>query len=142
MCLGNLGQRIQHSVNPWLVQKTLQLTVQFAWTDLYTLSRVVHRIKDPNKAVAALSQRPRKQVLLLGQCFPLSQFTMPFCHILWLFFGFASQLLLDFILQTRVPHKQQLCPSDTTASGAPGRVQGPGGRAEHGLGPGASSLWC
>lgn len=54
MCLGNLGQRIQHSVNPYLVQETLELTVQLAWTDLHTLSRAVCRVKDPNKAVAPL----------------------------------------------------------------------------------------
>lgn len=61
--------------------------MQFAWTDLSTLS------KDPNQAVAPPSQRPRKRgtwspqlLLLLGQHLPLSQFTMPFCHIPWLFF--------------------------------------------------------
>lgn len=145
-CLGNLGQRIQHSVNPWLVQKMLQLTVQFAQTDLYTLSRAVHRIKEANKAIAPLAQKPRKrgtwspQLLLLGQCFPLSQHTL-----------LPQPLAVVFFLDLPLsccwisPCKPE-CPASSSSApptaqhqadqaGCEGPVRG------QGLGPGSPSLW-
>lgn len=145
-CLGNLGQRIQHSVNPWLVQKMLQLTVQFAQTDLYTLSRAVHRIKEPNKAIAPLAQKPRKrgtrspQLLLLGQCFPLSQLTIPFCHTPWLFF-FICLSVFCWISPCKpwCPASSGSAPPTAQHQGDQAGCEGPVGG--QGLGPGAPSLW-
>lgn len=149
-CLGNLGQRIQHSVNPWLVQKMLQLTLQFAQTDLYTLSRAVHRIKEPNKAIAPLAQKPRKrgtwtpQLLLLGQCFPLSQLTIPFCHSPWLF---AFFFFLDLPLSCCwISPCKPGCPASSSSAPPTARHQGDPAGCEgpvrgQGLGTGSPSLW-